>query len=85
MLFMLSAAGHVPKRIATTAKVTLEKVGDGFKITNSELTTEADVPGIDGSEFEDWAEKAKAGCPVSQALAGTKITLNAKLVGAAVH
>lgn len=82
---MLSEAGHTPKRVATSAKVTIEKVGDGFKITTFELTTEADVPGIDAGEFEKWAEKAKTGCPVSQVLTGAKITLNAKLVGAAVH
>jgi len=82
---MLSEAGHTPNRVATTAKITIEKVGEGFKITKSELTTEADVPGIDAGKFEELAEKAKTGCPVSQALAGTNITLNAKLTGAAVH
>lgn len=82
---MLSEAGHTPKRVATSAKITIEKVGDGFKITKSELTTEADVPGIDAGKFEELAQKAKAGCPVSQALAGTSITLNAKLIGAAVQ
>ena len=77
----LGRGGHTPKRIATTAKVHIEKVGEGFSITRIELDTEAEVPGIDDATFQDFANKAKEGCPVSKALAGTQITLNAKLVG----
>jgi len=76
----LGRAGHPPKRIATTAKVHIEKVGEGFSITRIELDCEAEVPGIDEATFQDLANKAKEGCPVSKALAGTQITLNAKLV-----
>lgn len=76
----LGRGGHTPKRIATTAKVHIEKVGEGFSITRIELDTEAEVPGIDEATFQDFANKAKEGCPVSKALAGTQITLNAKLV-----
>jgi osmotically inducible protein OsmC len=76
----LGRGGHTPKRIATTAKVHIEKVGEGFSITRIELDTEAEVPGIDDATFQDFARKAKEGCPVSKALAGTEITLNAKLV-----
>ena len=76
----LGRGGHTPKRIATTAKVHIEKVGEGFSITRIELDTEAEVPGIDDATFQDFAKKAKEGCPVSRALAGTQITLNAKLV-----
>jgi osmotically inducible protein OsmC len=82
---MLSEDGHIPKRIATTARVTIEKVGDSFKITSSDLTTEAEVPGIDSARFTEIAEKAKTGCPVSQALTGTKISLNAKLLAVATR
>ncbi len=77
----LSRAGIAPKRIATAAKVHLEKVGEGFKITRIELTTEAEVPGLDDAAFQEHARKAKEGCPVSQALAGTEIHLDARLVG----
>ncbi|HWM94298.1 MAG TPA: OsmC family protein [Thermoanaerobaculia bacterium] len=76
----LGRGGHTPKRIATSAKVHIEKVGEGFSITRIELDTEAEVPGIDDATFQDFANKAKEGCPVSRALAGTEITLNAKLV-----
>ena len=61
-------------------KAHLEKVGEGFQITRIHLTTEAEVPGIDEAEFQETAEGAKKNCPVSQALAGVEIVLDAKLV-----
>jgi osmotically inducible protein OsmC len=76
----LTKAGFSPKRIATTAKVHLGQSGGGFKITLIELNTEAEIPGIDDAGFQDQAAGAKKNCPVSQALAGTEITLNARLV-----
>ena len=76
----LTKAGHSPTRISTSANVSLEKVGEGFKITTIELTTEGEVPGIDEATFVEQAEGAKKNCPVSQALAGTDIKLNATLV-----
>jgi len=76
----LGQSGHAPKRVHTTAKATLEKVQDGFAITRIELTTEAEVPGIDEAAFRQQAETAKRNCPVSRALAGTNITLSAKLI-----
>jgi osmotically inducible protein OsmC len=76
----LSAAGFVPNRVHTTASVRLEKVGDGFAITKIHLVTEAEIPGIDNATFQQQAEGAKKGCPVSKALAGPEITLEAKLV-----
>jgi len=79
----LTKAGHNPKRISTNASVSLEKVGEGFKITTIELNTEGDVPGIDEQTFLDAAESAKKNCPVSQALAGVDIRLNAKFVQSA--
>jgi osmotically inducible protein OsmC len=75
----LDRAGHPPRRVATGAKVHIEKVGEGFKITRIELDTEAEVPGLDDATFQEHARKAKEGCPVSQALAGTEITLDARL------
>ena len=76
----LGKAGYTPRRIHTTAKVHIEKVGEGFKITRIQLATEAEIPGIDEKTFREQAEGAKKGCPVSQALAGTQIELDAKLV-----
>ncbi|MEA2693732.1 MAG: lipoyl-dependent peroxiredoxin [Acidobacteriota bacterium] len=77
----LGRAGFAPKRVATSAKVHLEKVGEGFKITRIELDNESEVPGIDDAAFQEQARKAKEGCPVSQALGGVDITLNARLAG----
>jgi len=70
----------VPVRVHTTARVQLDKVGDGFAITRIDLTTEGQVPGIEAAKFQEIAEQAKAGCPVSKALAGTEIHLDARLV-----
>ncbi|HUU14061.1 MAG TPA: OsmC family protein [Terriglobia bacterium] len=76
----LGKAGFTPTRIHTTAAVHLEKVGEGFAITRIELESEAQIPGIDDKTFQEHAEGAKKGCPVSKALAGTQISLKAKLV-----
>ncbi len=79
----LTRAGFNPKRISTNANVSLEKVGEGFKITTIDLNTEAEIPGIDENAFLEQAQTAKKNCPVSQALAGTEISLNARLVRSA--
>ena len=71
----LGKAGHNPKRVHTTADVTIDKVGEGFKITGIKLKTEGEVPGIDEKTFREFAEKTKTGCPVSQALSATPIEL----------
>jgi len=76
----LTRAGHPPNRVHTTAKVHLEKGDAGFRISTIELDTEAEVPGIDDAGFQEAAAAAKAGCPVSQALAAVDIKLNARLV-----
>jgi lipoyl-dependent peroxiredoxin len=78
----LATAGHDPQRVETTARVHLEPAEEGPSITRIELQTEAEVPGIDSDEFQQLAETAKAGCPVSKALAGVDISLDAKLAGA---
>ena len=77
---LLASGGHTPKRVATTADVTIDKVGEGFKITKIVLHCQAAVPGIDPKAFLETAQKAKAGCPVSQALAATPIELDATLL-----
>jgi osmotically inducible protein OsmC len=76
----LEKAGHPAKRVSTTATVRLEMVGGGPKITTIDLKTEAEVPGIDEAKFQEQAELTKKTCPVSVALAGTQINLDAKLL-----
>ena len=76
---LLEQAGFKPEHIKTTANVNIEKIGEGFKITNIALDCEAQVPGIDESQFQRQAEAAKKNCPVSQALAGVQITLKTRL------
>lgn len=77
---ILAEAGFEPKSVKTTARVSVEKVEGGFAIKRSALTAEAEVPGIDEARFHELADGAKSGCPVSKALAGVEITLEAKLV-----
>jgi len=78
----LATAGYDPQRVETTARVHLEPGDEGPSITRIELQTEAEVPGIDADEFHQLADTAKANCPVSKALAGVDISLDAKLAGA---
>lgn len=72
----LAENGTPPEAIDTTASVTF-KPGTG--ITGSHLNVNAVVPGISPEDFERIAQGAKAGCPVSQALAGVEITIEATL------
>jgi osmotically inducible protein OsmC len=76
----LGTMGLTPERIATTASVSLDKVGDGFAITAVHLTVKAKVPGADAPQFQTAANNAKAGCPVSKVLNAT-ITMEATLEG----
>ena len=76
----LEIAGYTAESIRTTAKVHINKVGEGFKITAIDLETEARVPGIDEKKFLEQAEATKKGCPVSQALTGVEIRLKATLL-----
>ncbi|GLV47890.1 osmotically inducible protein OsmC [Thermus sp. LT1-2-5] len=77
----LEREGFPPKRVSTEAKVHLEMVEGKATITRIELLTEAEVPGISPEKFQEIAQAAKEGCPVSRALAAVKeITLQAKLV-----
>lgn len=72
----LGKAGHAPESLQVTAAVTFQP-GDG--ITGVHLLVSAKVPGLDAAEFQQFAEDAKANCPVSKALTGTTITLEASL------
>ena len=76
----LEAAKTPPTRITTKASCTVEKIGDGFKITKMRLEVRGEVPGLDEAGFRAAAEKAKEGCPVSQALKGNvPLELDARL------
>lgn len=76
---LLSEAGHPPADLQTTVRIRLEQLDAGFRITLLELATTGKVPGIDQATFAGLAEQAKATCPVSLALAGTTITVEATL------
>jgi osmotically inducible protein OsmC len=77
----LATAGHDPQRIRTTARVHLVPAEEGPSITQIELQTEGEVPSIEPGEFQQLAETAKENCPVSRALAGVDISLEATLSG----
>jgi osmotically inducible protein OsmC len=76
----LGGAGYEVQSVETNATVHLDKIEDGFEISRIELATTARVPSIDGDEFQQIAEAAKKGCPVSKALRGVaSIELKAEL------
>jgi osmotically inducible protein OsmC len=75
----LAQKGYSPKGIETEARVKIEKAEDGFAITEVHLITKAEVPGLDDAVFKKTAEGAKSGCPVSKALTGVRISLDATL------
>ena len=75
---MLGEAGLTPERLETHAAVTIDKAGGGFEITSSHLSVVAKIPGADRAKFDEIANKAKAGCPVSK-LMKAKITMEATL------
>jgi osmotically inducible protein OsmC len=75
----ITQASLVPERIQTRANVQLRIDSGGLAITRIDLVTRARVPGIDVAKFAELANDAKKNCPVSRALAGVEITLDAKL------
>ena len=78
----LERAGFTPNSVETEAKVHLSPAdGGGFRISRIDLVTNADVPGIEEDAFQQAAQAAKEGCPVSKALAAVEITVNATLAG----
>lgn len=79
LAFGLQAAGYAPTELSTEAAVTIEKEGQGFRISRSDLTLRASVPGLDESAFAEIARSAEKHCPVSKVL-NAEITLDAKLV-----
>ena len=80
LAFALSEAGHTPEEVQVTAGGELAKSDRGFAIRTIALELEARVPGIEAPAFQTIAESAKKACPLSKALAGTPITLAARLL-----
>ena len=76
----LDQGGSRPEKLETEAEVILSKTGDAFSITEIHLKTRADVSGITSEKFLETANDAKKNCPVSRALQGTEIKLDAELV-----
>ncbi|MGY1830554.1 OsmC family protein [Geodermatophilus sp. SYSU D01180] len=74
----IAKAGGTPQSLEVTADVTLG-LQDGATITGITLTVRAEVDGLDADGFEQAAQAAKVGCPVSKALAAVDITLDARL------
>jgi osmotically inducible protein OsmC len=75
----LTESGHAPEHLTVSAKVTLDQRDGAPTVTTSELTVTGRVPGIDQSAFEEAAAGAGKDCPVSRALAGVEISVNATL------
>jgi osmotically inducible protein OsmC len=79
LAFQLQGAGVTPEEIRTEAAVTLEPDGQGFKISRSDLTVRVRAPGLDAAKFQELAEGAHKGCPVSKVL-NAESKLDAALV-----
>jgi len=75
LAFQLQGAGFTPTELATEAAVSLEKEGQGFRISKSALTLRAQVPGIARDKFEELARTAEKTCPVSKVL-NAEITMD---------
>jgi lipoyl-dependent peroxiredoxin len=75
----LAQAGHAPTRLETDAVCTLDQTGGGFRITTMHLTVRGEVEGIDEAAFQQAAQEAKEGCPVSNALGSVEISMDAAL------
>jgi osmotically inducible protein OsmC len=75
----LAQEGHPPTKLETDAVCTLDQTDAGFRITAVQLTIRGEVDGIGEDEFRTAADQAKDGCPVSNALGGVEILLDAAL------
>ena len=78
LAFQLQGAGYTPTTLTTEAAVSLDREGEGFKISKSALTLKADVPGLDQETFDKLTKTAKENCPVSKLL-NAEVTLEASL------
>jgi lipoyl-dependent peroxiredoxin len=75
----LSEAGHEPDRLEVSSTVTLDEVDGAPTVTTSKITVRGRVPGIDQEEFEKAAQGAAENCPISRALGGVDISVDARL------
>jgi osmotically inducible protein OsmC len=75
----LAEDGHPPTHLEADAVATLDQTDAGFRITKVHLTVRGQVEGIDEAAFQEAAQTAKEGCPVSNALGGVEISLDASL------
>ncbi len=78
LAFQLQSAGFTATEMRTESVVTLEKEGDGFKVSKSALTLTATIPGIEQAKFDELAHAAEVNCPISKVL-NAEITLKAAL------
>ena len=79
--FQLTNAGHEPTELKTLATVSMEKQDIGWTITQIHLDVTGQVPGVDAAKFDELANNAKKGCPISRALGSVaSITMTAKLL-----
>ena len=76
----LAQQGHAPTRLETDAVCTLNQTDAGFRITSMHLSVRGEVEGIDEEAFRAAADEAKGGCPVSNALGGVEISVEASLI-----
>ena len=80
LAFQITNAGQEPTELSTLATVSMEKQDIGWTIVEIHLDVTGKVPGIDAAKFEEFAQAAKKGCPLSRALASvSSITMTAKL------
>ena len=75
----LAQEGHPPAKLETDAVCTLDQTDAGFRITTMQLTVHGEVDGIGEDDFQAAAKQAREGCPVSNALGGVEISLDASL------
>ncbi len=78
--FGLSGAGFPPAELRCEASIEMDNSAGGWAFQKITLKLEADVPGIEADKFQELANAAKAGCPVSKALSAVPIELEAKLL-----
>jgi lipoyl-dependent peroxiredoxin len=76
----LAENGTPADELKARAVVSVEQADGGFEVRSSKITLEARVPGIEAATFQELADKAKAGCPISKALGAIEVSLDAKLV-----
>ena len=80
LAFQLTNAGAEATELKTVATVSMEKLDAGWTIVGIALDVQGSVPGIDAAKFDELANNAKKGCPISRLLSSVPITMTAKLL-----